>query len=344
MVVAPPFLAGATTADVTDTITATTTTAATVSGLGTAPIVVADLTGTYWSLQRQKPAATLVTPPGAVTADVSDTETVVTTASAQTGPVVTVPAQPTVVSAEPSRAFWNQEHQPSAIVSAAPPAKVTADVSTAETATTTTATTVAGQGTPPIVVSDLTGTYWQLERQRPAIVIISPPGKATADVSDAETVVTTATASAVGPSAPAQPVVYSDQLGPYLRSATSHQPPALFVGPPSGAVFAQVTDTITDLTTATAIGGGSVTADVSDAETATTTTAATVAPPAPGSWWKLLSILKEARDPSFTQPRLLSCPNDGEPFRQGPNGEWYCKFDGYRPGAGQPYDVTGVGP
>jgi hypothetical protein len=63
-----------------------------------------------------------------------------------------------------------------------------------------------------------------------------------------------------------------------------------------------------------------------------------------GSWWTLLSIVQQYKDPSYRQPRMLSCPNDGEPFRQGPNGEWYCKFDGYRPGAGQPYDLTGVGP
>jgi hypothetical protein len=63
------------------------------------------------------------------------------------------------------------------------------------------------------------------------------------------------------------------------------------------------------------------------------------------SWWTLLTIVQQYKDPTYRQPRMLSCPNDGEPFRQGPNGEWFCKFDGYRPGSvAEPYDLTGVGP
>lgn len=328
-------------ATVSTTETATTTTAATVSGLGTAPIVVQDLTGTYWSLQRQRPAALVVAPPGQVTADVTATETVSSTVSAQTQPQA--PAQPTVVTSEPSKAFWTQAHQAPAILSATPPGQVSATVSATETATTTTAATVTGQGTPPIVVSDLTGTYWSLERQRPAIVIISPPGKTTGDVADTETVSTTATAGATAPSAPAQPVVYSDQLGPYLRSALSHQPPALLIVPPAGAAAAQVADTITVQTTATAtLGGG--TADVADSETAETIAAATAVAPGPGSWWKLLTLVRQSQEPIYRSPRMMSCPNDGTPFRSGPDGELYCAFDGYRPGLVDPEFGMTVGP
>ena len=31
------------------------------------------------------------------------------------------------------------------------------------------------------------------------------------------------------------------------------------------------------------------------------------------------------------QWRRLACPNDGTPYSYGPNGELYCRHDGYRP-------------
>ena len=49
------------------------------------------------------------------------------------------------------------------------------------------------------------------------------------------------------------------------------------------------------------------------------------------SWNQLLTIVKEARDPSFTTKPVVACPNDGEPLRSGPNGELFCPYDGYRP-------------
>lgn len=54
-----------------------------------------------------------------------------------------------------------------------------------------------------------------------------------------------------------------------------------------------------------------------------------------GSWYSLLSIRQEARDPSFTHAdEQLACPNDGTPYKQGPNGVLYCPWDNFRPGTG----------
>lgn len=52
------------------------------------------------------------------------------------------------------------------------------------------------------------------------------------------------------------------------------------------------------------------------------------------SWWQLVSIKDEAIgyviDERTTPP--AACPNDGEPLREGPDGELFCPFDGWRPG------------
>lgn len=51
------------------------------------------------------------------------------------------------------------------------------------------------------------------------------------------------------------------------------------------------------------------------------------------SWYQLIAIRQDAQDPSF-QGRDIErfvCPNDGEPYTQGPNGDWRCRFDGHEP-------------
>jgi uncharacterized Zn finger protein (UPF0148 family) len=50
-------------------------------------------------------------------------------------------------------------------------------------------------------------------------------------------------------------------------------------------------------------------------------------------WYQLLDIAREARDEDVTGASIEAevCPNDGEPLREGPNGQLYCPFDGYRP-------------
>lgn len=54
---------------------------------------------------------------------------------------------------------------------------------------------------------------------------------------------------------------------------------------------------------------------------------------ASGGWYGLLDIIKQSRDPSFRGDDIERgvCANDGEPFRVGLNGQWYCPFDGARP-------------
>lgn len=63
--------------------------------------------------------------------------------------------------------------------------------------------------------------------------------------------------------------------------------------------------------------------------TVSTPGAAHVAVP---GWWELLSIGQEnaqyVREERTEPP--LACPNDGEPLRQGPNGELYCTWDGWQ--------------
>lgn len=51
------------------------------------------------------------------------------------------------------------------------------------------------------------------------------------------------------------------------------------------------------------------------------------------AWNQLLQIIQESRDwvQSGRDLERYVCPNDGEPLSTGPNDEWYCKFDGYRP-------------
>jgi hypothetical protein len=55
-----------------------------------------------------------------------------------------------------------------------------------------------------------------------------------------------------------------------------------------------------------------------------------------GSWYQLLDIIKEdAQEQAYweSQPPM-ACPNDGEPLVTGPDGQLFCKFDGYRPQPG----------
>lgn len=52
-----------------------------------------------------------------------------------------------------------------------------------------------------------------------------------------------------------------------------------------------------------------------------------------GSWYQLIGIRDEARASreADKQRELLACPNDGEPYSIGIDGERFCRFDGYRP-------------
>jgi len=50
------------------------------------------------------------------------------------------------------------------------------------------------------------------------------------------------------------------------------------------------------------------------------------------SWWQLHDIYVEAarlQDDWRANP-LPSCPNDGEPLIEGPDGVRFCRFDGWR--------------
>lgn len=56
------------------------------------------------------------------------------------------------------------------------------------------------------------------------------------------------------------------------------------------------------------------------------------------AWQQLLSILKEAADEhraEQSQPPQ-ACPNDGEPLTSGPDGELFCRFDGWNHRDGNP--------
>lgn len=51
------------------------------------------------------------------------------------------------------------------------------------------------------------------------------------------------------------------------------------------------------------------------------------------SWYDLRDILDEAvqlaQDEQQRGP--IACPNDGEPLLTGPDGQLYCRWDGWRP-------------
>jgi len=51
------------------------------------------------------------------------------------------------------------------------------------------------------------------------------------------------------------------------------------------------------------------------------------------SWWQLIDIYDEANDivASGVDIERQVCPNDGQPLLEGPQGQLYCPFDGYRP-------------
>lgn len=73
-----------------------------------------------------------------------------------------------------------------------------------------------------------------------------------------------------------------------------------------------------------AVGAGEVTAVLASEQQQT----------AQSGWWGLLAILREsAAEQIADQERiLLACPNDGEPYVMGPDGQLFCRFDGHRPG------------
>lgn len=52
-----------------------------------------------------------------------------------------------------------------------------------------------------------------------------------------------------------------------------------------------------------------------------------------GNWYQLLSIVREGMGYVQIEPqiRLMACPNDGEPYSQGPDGALFCRYDGFRP-------------
>ena len=54
------------------------------------------------------------------------------------------------------------------------------------------------------------------------------------------------------------------------------------------------------------------------------------------SWQSWLAILADNaaeytlyKDQELYDP--VACPNDGEPLREGPDGQKYCPYDGWRP-------------
>jgi hypothetical protein len=50
-------------------------------------------------------------------------------------------------------------------------------------------------------------------------------------------------------------------------------------------------------------------------------------------WYGLLATIEDAiREAEYWRNSPpLACPNDGEPLTTGPDGELWCKFDGWRP-------------
>lgn len=131
-----------------------------------------------------------------------------------------------------------------------------------------------------------------------------------------------------------------------------YQLPALLSAPAStGSVTGTTTSTatVTGSRTDTAavagatVSGATVTASATGGAgtvTGTTTSHATITAivvnpvvVSQGSWYELISITDEARQYALQarELALIACPNDGEPYRTGPDGSLFCPYDGYKP-------------
>jgi hypothetical protein len=120
---------------------------------------------------------------------------------------------------------------------------------------------------------------------------------------------------------------------PVVATTTTVPAPATTTG---STTTPAVVATTTTVPTATA----AATDPLSPAAIATTTAFPTARVTVPattpavetGSWWSLVSILKEARQYARDDATRIraACPNCGEPLRSGPRDERYCSFDGYR--------------
>lgn len=92
--------------------------------------------------------------------------------------------------------------------------------------------------------------------------------------------------------------------------------------------------TSTATVTAAAVGGpGSVAGTTTSHATITATVTNPVVTITGGSWYELISITDEARQYALQarELALMACPNDGEPYRTGPDGSLFCPYDGYKP-------------
>lgn len=100
----------------------------------------------------------------------------------------------------------------------------------------------------------------------------------------------------------------------------------------SATVTGATTSTAT--VTAVAVGGpGSVAGTTTSHATITATVTNPVVTVTGGSWYELISITDEARQYALQarELSLMACPNDGEPYRTGPDGSLFCPYDGYKP-------------
>lgn len=52
--------------------------------------------------------------------------------------------------------------------------------------------------------------------------------------------------------------------------------------------------------------------------------------------WEQLAAIRRlaAAEAEAASRRVESCPQCGEPYKQGPHGELFCPADGFQPGAG----------
>jgi len=51
------------------------------------------------------------------------------------------------------------------------------------------------------------------------------------------------------------------------------------------------------------------------------------------SWQQLLDIYRQQEENARAEPELRrqACPHCGTPYETGPDGELFCKWDGFRP-------------
>lgn len=169
---------------------------------------------------------------------------------------------------------------------------------------------------------------------------VAPTGQHAAGIGaglDGTTTVAPSAGHASGAGAAGAPAASVAPTAAAAEAAASALSPSPSIAPAAGAAAgtgAAFDATVTTLTgTQANAQAASGTGSAFDATVIAVSEPATPATPTSDGWSGLLSILQDAQAAAEAErPRQpQACPNDGEPLRDGPDGQPYCPWDGWRP-------------